>query len=158
MPNAGYPVWPCRGTAFGKKRWRNPAPSGNKHNGHALTGHGFPFPKVGVAVDSHAKCGYPVWPCRGTAFGKKRWRNPTPNGNKHNGHALTGHGFPFPEVGVAVDSHAKCGYPVWPCRLSCVDLYETVNLCISPFLFMSVCIRMPHFRFDIFEMVFRLYC
>ena len=101
-----------------KKRWRNPTPSGNKHNGHALSGHGFPFPKVVVAVGRHDKCGHPAQKTRGTAFGKKRWRNPTPSGNKHNGHALSGHGFPFPKVGVAVGRHDNCGHPAQKTELS----------------------------------------
>ena len=48
---------------------------------------------------------------KGNRIWKKRWRNPTPCGNKHNGHPLSGHGLPFPKVDVAVGRHDKCGHP-----------------------------------------------
>ena len=59
MAGLDSPLSPRQGNRIWKKRWRNSTPSGNKHNEHALSGHGFPFAKVGVAVGRHDKCGHP---------------------------------------------------------------------------------------------------
>ena len=90
---------PClhsQGNRIWKKRWQNPTPSGNKHNGHALSGHGFPFPKVVVAVGRHAKCGHLACTPRGTASGKNDGGFPPRPGTNTMGMRCPGTSSPFP--------------------------------------------------------------